>query len=479
MELTIITFCVLGTIIGSLLCLIPSLHIYNVAGIAILVYIEFRSLIPEYAMVPFFMSMMVAFAFLNTIPMTFFSAADESAGATILPSLDMLKNGKGRDASLLAGIGTLMGVFLLVLLTPFFYKVCTYIYAISRVHLHWIIGLILVFYVMSEWPKGAGRGRTPWEKFRNGWYNLFAGLLTFILASLTGLILTTKPLAPPQLSFQNIMPVFVGFFAFPSIIQTFLSKAKYPVDQYESRYVNAGWGDLGYAALPGTVGGLLTAMIPAVTIGIASIFSSHITNHRNLIQSSFERPVEPHTVVRVHTPEIYYVQERIFLIAGGINKIIYYVGAFLLLFVLTDITPNGMGRGGLNILMKPLTTPQKGDYFIMLAAVIFSSGLSMLLLMGFTHLVIKHFKKLTNSIRLIYIAITIFLVVLVFLMGGGLVDVKAGFMALLVAAVTTCIGSIPVFFGCRRSHCMAVLLVPIALNMAGYGDTIARILKLV
>ena len=102
-ELTIVAFCVLGTVIGGLLCLIPSLHIYNVTGIAILIYLQFRAVIPEYALVPLFMAMMVSFAFLNTIPMTFFSAADESAGATILPSMDMLKNGKGRDASLLAG----------------------------------------------------------------------------------------------------------------------------------------------------------------------------------------------------------------------------------------------------------------------------------------------------------------------------------------------------------------------------------------
>ncbi|HRY28588.1 MAG TPA: tripartite tricarboxylate transporter permease [Elusimicrobiota bacterium] len=477
-ELTVIAYCLLGTVLGGLLCLIPSLHIYNVTGIAILIYLKFRSVIPEYALVPFFMAMMVAFAFLNTIPMTFFSAADESAGASILPSMDMLKNGKGRDASLLAGAGTLLGVLLLLPLTPFFYKVCTYIYAISRLHLHWIIGLILVHYVMSEWPKGAGRGRKPWEKFKNGWSNIFAGLLTFALASIVGLILTTKPLSSPELSFQSIMPIFVGFFAFPSILQTMLSKAKYPLVQYESKYLNAGWGDFGYACLPGVVGGLMTALIPAVTIGIAAISASHMTNHRNLRQTSFEKPIEEGTVVHVHTPEIYFVQERIFLIAGGINKIIYYVGAFLLLFVLTDVTPNGMGRGGMNIMLKPLTTPQPGDYFIMLGTILFSAGISMLMLMWFTKLTVKHFKKLTDNLKSIYAVITVFIIGIVYFMGGGLHDVSGGLTALMVAAVTTCIGSIPVFFNCRRSHCMAVLLVPIAVNMAGYGDTVAKWLGL-
>jgi putative membrane protein len=332
---------------------------------------------------------------------------------------------------------------------------------------------------MSEWPKGAGRGKTAWRKFKNGWSNVFAGLLTFVLASILGLILTTKPLAPAEMSFQNIMPIFVGFFAFPSVIQMMFSKAKFPTKQYQSDYVNAGWGDVGYACLPGIIGGLMTAFIPAVTIGIAAISASHMTNHRSISHTSFEKPNEEGTVVRFHTPDIYYIQERIFLIAGGINKIIYYVGAFLLLYVLTDLTPNGMGRGGMNVLLKPLSTAQHGDYFIMLSTIIFASGISMLMLMYFTDLTIKHFGRITENIKLIYGVLAVFLVGVVYFMGGGLHDVQGGLLALLVTAVTTSIGCIPAFYNCRRSHCMAVLLVPIAVNMGGYGDAVAKLLRLV
>ena len=60
---------------------------------------------------------------------------------------------------------------------------------------------------------------------------------------------------------------------------------------------------------------------------------------------------------------------------------------------------------------------------------------------------------------------------IVYLMGGGWIGIG-------ISLVTTCIGMIPVFYNCRRSHCMAVLLVPITLNMAGYGDAITRFLRL-
>jgi len=468
--LIIILFTLVGTVVGALLCLIPSLHIYNVAGIAILIWLEVRNIIPYYTIAPFFMSMMVAFSFINTIPMTFFAAADESAGASILPSIDMLKSGKGRDASILGGIGTMLGVIWLIILTPFFFFIAPYIYVPMRVHLHWIIGLILVFYVMSEWPKGAGRGKTTVAKFKDSWRNLFAGLATFILSSIIGLIVTTKPLAPPELSFQNIMPIFLGFFAFPSIIQTFVSKTKFPTKQYKSKYLNAGWSDFSIASLPGVFGGVLTALIPAVTVGIASIFASHTTNHRNIKQRSFEKPTRPNTYLKLVTPELFWQQERTFLIGGGITKILYYVGAFLLLFVMTDVVPNGMGRGGFNVLLKPIFSPEKGDYWVMLGVILFSASISMLMLIWFTDLTIKILPYL--NIKLIYGIVTVFLIIILYFMGGGL-------MALGVAFVTTCVGCIPVFYNCRRSHCMAVLLVPIALNMAGYGDAIARLLRLI
>jgi putative membrane protein len=49
--------------------------------------------------------------------------------------------------------------------------------------------------------------------------------------------------------------------------------------------------------------------------------------------------------------------------------------------------------------------------------------------------------------------IVIFLAVMVFLLNG--------FLGLLVLAVATCIGLIPIYFGVRRSNCMGILLVPI------------------
>jgi len=465
---TVLIYTLIGTLAGTILCMIPSLHIYNVMGFALLLYFNFKDLIPFEGMAPLFMSMMVAFAFINTIPMTFLAAADESAGATILPTLDMVMAGRGRDAAILTGMGVFFGGVLLVILSPFFYVVFPYVYKIIRTHLHWVIGLVIVFYVMSEWPKGAGRGDTTWKRFRDGWRNLGAGILTFTLSAIAGIILLTKPLAPADRSFQNIMPIFLGFFAFPSIIQMYLSEFRLPI-QHKSRFVNAGWSDFSASLPAGLAGGLMAMTVPAVTIGIAAVFASHFTNHRAIQTTSYQPPKVPGTAVHLHTPEIYWQQERVFVIAGGIMKMMYYIGAFLLMFVLTDITPSGMGRGGLNVLLKPIFTPESGDYAIMCGVILFSSSLSMLALFGLTEVMIWLVPKL--NVKILYAFITVLLFGILFFMGGG-------WMAIAVSLVTTCIGSIPVFFTCRRSHCMAVLLVPIMLSSSGNMDAIARFLGL-
>ena len=265
------------------------------------------------------------------------------------------------------------------------------------------------------------------------------------------------------------MPVFIGFFAIPSIIQSLISNNNVP-HQYDSQYVNAEWKDFAIGMFPGFVGGMLAAYLPAVTAGIGSMLAGHATNHRNLDRAKFEDPVEEGTIVSIRTPDMYYRQERIFLIAGGVIKIMYYVGAFMLLFVITELTPRGVGRGGLTSILRPVFSAERGDYMIIVSTVVFSACISFLLLTILAPLVAKIIHKVDLS--KLYWGALVMITVIVYYMGGG-------WLGLAICAVTSCIGMIPVFYGCRRSHCMAVLLVPILLNMAGYGDRIVAFLRLV
>ena len=67
--------------------------------------------------------------------------------------------------------------------------------------------------------------------------------------------------------------------------------------------------------------------------------------------------------------------------------------------------------------------------------------------------------------RLISAGVLVLLVALVLAVTGP--------TGLLVAAVATAIGLIPLLWGSRRSDCLGVLLVPLTLQLAGLGPAVA------
>lgn len=431
----VLIFTLMGTVLGSIISFFPSLHVYNVAGICLLIWTAIGDYLPLAAIAPFFLSMVVAFAFVNAIPMTLMGAPDESATVTILPGTRYLQTGRGYEAVMISGIGTLMGVAMLALLTPIAFSVFPYVHVLVSPHLHWVMGLVIVYMLMSEWPKGCGYGRGTWGRLSWAWANVFAGLITFLFSAILGIIIINRSIISPEIGFQNIMPVFIGLFALPSIYQNLLSRETIPA-QHICDTVDLNGGDMGKSVFQGTVGGLMAAYIPAVTMGIGAIIAGHATALRG---------------------------DKLFIVSGGVAKLIYYVGAFLFMFIITPITPSGLGRGGLRIILTPVFTPQPGDYYIILATIIISGCTAFLMLPALTRTAIKLLARVDYKV----------LYVLALLAVSVLVTGLTGFRGFFVMTVASAIGSIPVFYHSRRSNCMAVLLVPIALNMAGIGEEVA------
>lgn len=439
--ITILFYTLFGTFCGTLFSSFPSLHIYNVAGIALIIWTYFGEALPYQAIAPYFISMIVAFSFINTIPMTFFGAPDESATVTILPGTKYLMSGRGYEAAVLSGVGGLIGVFLLVLLTPLFFALFPYVNAILSVHMHWCLLLVMIYMLMSEWPKGCGFGHTRMDRFLDSWGNIWAGLFTFTAAGILGIIITSRSIISPEMGFQNIMPVFVGLFAIPSIIQNLVSHEDIP-DQHIGETIEMDGKEIGKAAFQGGIAGLIAAYFPAVTAGIGCIIASHTTALRGDI---------------------------LFIVGGAAGKVIYYVGAFLFLFILTPLSPNGLGKGGLNIILRPVFTPEPGDYLMMLGVIVFTGCISFLALLPLSRWTLAMLKKI--DFHDLYWASFVMIV--------GIVGALTGFAGLFTMFVGTCIGLVPVFFHSRRSNCMSVLLIPICLNMAGYGDAVAAFMGLI
>jgi len=427
-----------GTVLASLLACLPALHIYNVAGLLIILAPRFEGAMPGDLLAMFMLGLVIGYAVVNTIPSVFFGAPDESTLFVVLPGQRYLMQQRGYEASVLTGVGGLGGLLVLLLLAPVIPRVFPVVRVVVGPHLHWILGAIIAFMLMSEWPKGSDRGRTGLARFLDAWRSLGAGILTFLLSGTLGMVLFYSNLVPTERAFQNLLPAFVGLFAMPWVLQNLLSQARVPA-QYAACSVDLSPWLILRGVGAGALGGLFAAFFPVVTGGIGGFLAGHATAQRD---------------------------DRLFIISQGASKLIYYVGGFLLFFV-----PGlHMARGGMAGMLSILYTPHTpATFWTVIAAILICGALAFGLLLGLSRAALWLVTRL--DYRWISAGTLALLV--------GMVIAITGWGGLLVAVISTAIGLLPIMWGSRRMNCMGVLLLPLTLQMAGLGTTVAGWLGLI
>lgn len=442
LMLVVLAAALLGALLSSPLSCLPGLHVYNVIGLLVLLNYGLADKgieLPPHFYLPFMTGMIVGWSILNTIPSMLLGAPDESAIFTVLPGQKYLMCGRGYEGTLMTGVGSLGGVFLLVLvaapLAPFVIPVMQ---DVMRGHMHWILWVIITYILMSEWPKGGNQGVAGWAKFFDAWKSLSAGLITFILSGLMGFILLYRSPISTEMAFQNIMPAFVGLFAIPWCLLNLISGANIP-KQTISKTLNVNGSVLMRGLAAGGLGGGFAAFFPVITGGIGGLLAGHATAQRD---------------------------ERVFILSQGVSKLMYYTGAFLLMFV----PGAGVTRGGGAWMIRGLYIPHGyGDYFMILASIALAGAMAYVMMSPFSRLTIWLLGRC--NYRIVSAGALCIII--------GLVFAVTGWIGLMIMIVGTGIGLIPVLFASRRLNCLGILLLPIACNMAGFGHLIAGWLGLI
>jgi putative membrane protein len=427
-----------GVLLATLLSLMPALHVYNAAGFVILAANSLGDVLASEHLGMLFLGMITGYAVLNAIPSIFLSAPDDSTVFVVLPGQKYLRQRRGYEAAVLSGVGGLGGIAVLALLTPVASTLFPALRTILQPHLHWILWTVIAYMLLSEWPKGADRAPVGWRRWWEGWKSLTAGLVTFLLSGVLGFILLYRSLVPVTVAYQNLLPAFVGLFAVPWILQNLLSRVELP-EQHVATSIDATPGVILRGTLAGALGGLFAAFFPVVTGGIGGFIAGHATAQRD---------------------------DRLFIISQGASKVVYYVGGFLLFFV-----PRlHLTRGGMAWMLSSLWSPHTTHtYYTAVAAVVFSGLLSFFLLL----LVSRLAAHLVSTVHYRWISLGTLALLPVIVVG------MTGWAGLLICAAATGIGLIPVLWGSRRTNCMGVLLLPIALSMVGAGNRIAGWLGLI
>ncbi len=442
MELTLVIGCCLAALIGvavaAVFSMIPGLHIYNVIAFTMLLAFAaieiFKSMDPMMTTC-FIMGMVVGFAVLFTVSSQFFQPCDDSYRSMMLPHERFLFEGRGFEAAMLSGFGSMIALILIAGLFPFMTHGIGILRELIRPHIYWILGLVSAFILISEWPKDHGVGQTVGQRLADGWVQLGMGVFVFVAASVLGMFIFYNTIIPVESAFQSLMPVFIGLFALSSQVMTVVSRAHIP-PQYFAPTVDAAPHDIVRGSLTGLVAGMFSSLTPGLTPGPALLISAHATASSG---------------------------EKQFIMGGGAARVLYYIGA-LVLFFMPDVY---MRRGGAAINISLFFVPETVEQYYLISGVIALSGAVSLLLLPFFA---RACSLLTRSVgfRPINAGAAVFLIAIVWYV--------TGWRGLVLMFVATALGLVPNLWHTRRIPLLAILLVPVSLNMAGVGYKVATLL---
>jgi len=203
--------------------------------------------------------------------------------------------------------------------------------------------------------------------------------------------------------------------------------------QHVAKSVDITPGEIGRGCGGGCLGGLFASFIPALTPGVGGFLAGHATGQTG---------------------------DKPFAISYGTNRVVYYIGSIMLFF----LPGLHMRKGGVSIMVNLVFVPETAEqYYILAAGIAITGALSVLIMFLMSRVVIKFFMDM--KYQNFQIGVLVLLLFTVFIM--------AGWQGLFIMSVSTAIGIIPVMFHSRRTNLLAVILVPIWLNIAGLGPMVA------
>src|SRR3990172_8135655 len=110
---------IVGLLAGTITGLTPGIHI-NLVAAFLTSSIGYFAGIPLIALVVFIVSMSITHTFIDFIPSIYLGAPEEDTFLSVLPGHELLKEGKGYEASVLTLYGSIIAIPIILIFIPIF-----------------------------------------------------------------------------------------------------------------------------------------------------------------------------------------------------------------------------------------------------------------------------------------------------------------------------------------------------------------------
>jgi len=247
MLLQIILFLLLGILAGTLTGLIPGIHI-NLIGIFLISLSAslFSSINPIYFVV-LITSMAITHTFVDFIPSVFLGCPDTDTELSVLPGHELLKKGEGYQAVLLTCYGSLVAIFILILISFPFILIISKTYEIIKTLIPFLLIIISILLISLEKRR-------------------LSALIVFLLTGFLGLSVLNTNMNQP------LLPLLTGLFGSSMLILSIKNKIKIPKQKITKPKTKI------FKPIPGAlIASPLCSFLPGLGSGQAAIIGNIIS----------------------------------------------------------------------------------------------------------------------------------------------------------------------------------------------------------
>lgn len=396
MLLEIFIALIIGICFGIFTGLTPGIHINLVAVTLVALSPFLLNYADVVSLSVFIISMSITHTFLDSIPSIFLGAPDEANALGVLPGHRYLLKGFGLMAVKLTIIGSFFGLLLSIILYPILIPFVKFAYPYLKDYVGYILIAISVFMLLRD-------------------RKIIWATIVFLISGALGVIILTWPNFP-----NPLFPLLSGLFGISTLLISIKDKNFIPEQKFQDDIELDNKVTI-KALLSGQFSGFLTAFLPGISSGTASVLSLQIT--RKLGDHGF------------------------MILVGSIGMVNF------VLSILTFQVLNKARNGSIVAIQQLIETVTFTHIMIFISVSMVAGGIAVFL----TLYIGKFFSFYISKVNYTFLVCSIISFVVI------LTVVLTGFLGFIFLVISTAIGIIPAMVKVARVNSMGCLVLPVIL----------------